>query len=311
MRVTPALVLTLLATACGSGIPVADDSPSPSVSPAPSPTASRDPDSPPPAFAAVRGNQLVLVATADGGVRHVVHQVGEHELIAATHLAEDGTVWFAVTRDDAGGRILRAYGGQVEEVAPGCGFAVSPDGKRLAYAGDARECYRALGVLDLATGAGKHWESQGDAMGEDPAWTWDGAAVVFTRSLPESGGELVRIDPATTGSPWAAPVLGPPKGLPDGTGWYEATAIGTGRLAAAQECCALDANSYDGGRYLLTLTETGQVSAREQVTTSVGTLDADPTGRHLLLTDRQGAVFHRDPAGRLRLLATNLRAATW
>ncbi len=96
----------------------------------------------------------------------------------------------------------------------------SPDGNRLAYGTSDFWNFRALRVLDLATGASRQLtDEKGDRS--QPAWSWDGEFIAYCthdRTLDEWHVEVTTVDPKENWRVTAdvGPVNSSPAWMPDG-----------------------------------------------------------------------------------------------
>src|SRR5581483_5573503 len=177
------------------------------------------PDAPRPAqIAAIKGGSVVLLDSADG---HTVRTLATHPeattggfpyLEGLSRTPDRSAVFYALAGDCGPGTIYRvAADGRTAPavVASGVSPAVSPDGRKLAYAvasagpgsgggtggagaADARHCQNAIVVRDLASGAERRWSYPDtpdydtalyhDAVISEIAWAPDSTRLAYTLS---------------------------------------------------------------------------------------------------------------------------------
>jgi hypothetical protein len=222
----------------------------------------------------------VAAVTADGELLLASIETGETVLVLdqlssaigwEVARAPDGSAVYLVDQTTPGADVLRYTPGRAEPtpIGPGAHVAVSRDGLRLATAGTTDEGYGIVRILDAATGDVLEEVSFLEETGSGDLHPWavefegSGDRLLVQASMPESGGEVFAIEPGG-----GIERLGPPDGLPSGTGWYLGGPAADGEAWVQESCCALDANSYDGGRSLLRIdTRTGEVLARHALDT--------------------------------------------
>ena len=268
---------------------------------------------PPPSFivAARRDGSLQVLETTTGKTVRVLDRSTELHGVAVS--SDGSTVYYAA--DDAIRRVGTA-GGTPEVVVARTRsrpLALSPDDRHLAYVG--RD---ALVVRELATGSERRWAFAAvDRVPQSVAWTLSGDRILYTEAFPEMPDQLFRLDLArveptlnVNHRPGGLILLGPSGDRPSGSGWYSASARYDGQIVVAEDCCSLDAGSYDGGSALLTIgTEyTGDVKSEMRVSLT-GDLQHDGPRRHLLIV-ADGKVY-RFANGRAVKVADDVVAADW
>jgi hypothetical protein len=146
-----------------------------------------------------------------------------------------------------------APGAQPIRMATASAVSVSPDGTRLAaVAADGPERQGTIWILDSVTGelldevSVPDLTGAGDRYAWRTAWDASGDRLFVEANLPEQGGEVYALE-----SSGSLRRLGPPSGRPSGTGWSLGGPGADGEVWILETCCALDANSYDGGTSLL------------------------------------------------------------
>jgi hypothetical protein len=236
-------------------------------------------------FAAVtRAGELVLASIDTGETELVLDQLGTPFAWQVAR-APDGSAVYAVDQSTADAQVLRYTpgGGDPTPMGTGVNMAVSPDGDRLAIAATTPEGgVGIVRILDAATGDVLEEVSileqtgRGELHPRALDWERSGDRLLVEANMPEVGSEIFVIEPDG-----GMQRLGPPDGLPNGTGWYLGGSSGDGSAWVQESCCALDANSYDGGRSVLSIdTRTGAVLERHalDVGASWTIVDAAPGG---------------------------------
>lgn len=171
-------------------------------------------------------------------------------------------------------------GGSPEPVAEADHVAVAPDGSRFATS-----CENRVTIHDVDSGASTVIDiTRSSEVGvRDLTWSPDGATVLVGAGGPEAPTEIFVVD-ADVGS---ARRLGPPEDAVDGTGWnFAEVRASDGLIGVVQDCCSLDANSYDGGRFFAVVDpDSGEVIDTLD-TPDFGIVEYDATGGHQLLLVR-------------------------
>ena len=211
------------------------------------------------------------------------------------------------------------------DLVTGISPAVSPDGKRLAYATRGRAqadgspgCFNAISVRDVRSGATRTWRYPADehhagalftqSVFTKIAWAPDSSRLAFTVSY--EGDSISVLD--TKKHKTLAEAL--EVVVPDGGGdsrhpTWQAT---TGRLALvnrAFECCFEDV--YTGPpRTLLVHVEDRLAEDLFPSGLAPNGLDFDASGEHLLYVDEE-SVFRRAEGSEAVLVASGFTAADW
>lgn len=193
--------------------------------------------------------------------------------------AQDGTAVFVASAENGLWRYTPDR--PPERLGDASTVAVSPDGRLLATLSEAAGEYGTMRILDSVTGetintvTGESLTGSPELTPWNVEWDWNGERLLVEAALPEAGGEvfLVGVD----GDP---PVrLGPPDGLPNGTGWTLGGPADRATIWIVETCCALDANSFDGGRTLLRVDSTsGGIIERLTLDFPYALVDPGPPG---------------------------------
>ncbi|MEV5709586.1 hypothetical protein [Actinoallomurus sp. NPDC052274] len=280
--------------------------------------------------AASRGSTFQYVTAAQDNRTYFVMEVPLRQTacnalrIYRMHVADTGRI----TSFDALGTLIQG-GTMRPEVMPG-GLAVSPDGRKIAYAvipcgTPADRLFYKIGVVDLRTGAQREWTDPQESVISSLSWTADDRKVAFVRREPThepddgdhmltKNGAVMLLDTDSNGSSllssrtlvrrsarltniWAATISR------DGN-----TISVVGEYAPLNGAITLCEIAVADGRLLRTpYHETFDGQDMPPVPNSPGlvTLRIDPSGRHVLFYDSgesDPAAFGRIDDGRFRTL---------
>ncbi|HVW33030.1 MAG TPA: hypothetical protein VHL53_10865 [Acidimicrobiia bacterium] len=304
------------------------------------------PDGPRPKdIAAIQGGAVVLLNGADGHVlrtlaSHPEAATGGFPYLEGVSLSPDRKqVFYAVAGDCGAAQIFRvAADGKTPSrpVLTGVSPAVSPDGRKLAYAvaspgpapaplagapaeeAGGRHCQNAIVVRDLHTGAERTWRYPdtpdyttplyANAVISEIAWAPDSTRLAYTLSYEGDSISILDTDKDADLSQTVEVVI------PDGGGnsSHPAWQATTGRLGLFNtrfECCYDD--NYSGPpRALLVDPDRRSDSALLPPGTRVSVLDFDASGAHLLYVD-SGRLYRRSGAAAPVALATGVTHADW
>jgi WD40 repeat protein len=230
------------------------------------------------------GREVYEFDTAGSGPARVVAAIPEGDIVDVER-APDATVYYAVVVGDTN-EIRHLDGGGETVVASGWGPAVSPDGRRLAFAyfpPDAGMCAGSgLAVLELATGTVRrfpgadpvpdgHGCPDHDGPVGDISWAPDSRRLVF-----ETGGSGPRILDTATAGALADAVL-----LDGGRDYVHPAWLADGRIAVAEyalpwgvQIMAVDPDTRVATEFAPAHWEVGGANH----------LDADASGRHLVVS---------------------------
>jgi Tol biopolymer transport system component len=317
----------------------------------PSPTAPRPAD-----IAAVVGGSVVLLDAADGHTvrtlaTHAEAATGGFPYLEGVSLSPDRTaVFYSLAGDCGPAKIYRvAADGRTppEAVVDGVSPAVSPDGRKLAYAVAApgpsavpgasaatgppagaadgpegatkeRHCQNAVVVRDLKTGAERTWRypdtpDYGTALYRgavisEIAWAPDSTRLAYTLSYEGDSVAILDTEKDTDLSQTEEVVV------PDGGGdsSHPAWQASTGLLALFNtrfECC-FDDNYTGPPRALLLDPDRRTESALLPAGRRVSALDFDASGAHLLFVEG-GRLYRRDGPQAPVELAAGVTHADW
>ncbi|MGH8997808.1 MAG: TolB family protein [Acidimicrobiia bacterium] len=303
--------------------------------PASPPVPSQSASTPAPAQAVALsrdGGMVVLLEVATG--RHL-HTLASHPPTAGDPVLQGvatapsaGRAYYALAGGCGEGTIARVRldgRGEPVTVARGISPAVSPDGRRLAYAAPGRPrsdgrpaCFNAIAVKDLRTGKTRTWRypDDGDHSGAlytessftKLAWSPDSRRLAFTVSYE---GDSISVLDTTThdGLAQAIEVVIPGGG---GDSRHPTWHAPTGSLAVvnrAFECCYDDA--YTGPpRTVLVDVENRVAEDLFPPGLTPNWLDFDVSGEHLLYVDETD-LFRRSEGGEPALVAPGFTAADW
>jgi hypothetical protein len=239
--------------------------------------------------------------------------------ITSVAMSGDGkTVYYDVSDEGGVSDVFRAplSGGTPELVKHDGGNALtlSPDGRLLGYISLSRS---GIATLDLTTGAERFWRfgSENEIYPHSLAFTSDSKGIVFAHSCCEHASQLRLLDLSAT-SLNASRTIGPPDGLPNGTGWFEPSVrLHDGLITTIEDCCALDAGTYDGATSIVVLDASGAVRGRTRLDTSrLNEMASDRTGQHLLFLSCEASGCRLSRLGdgdTFRTMADGVRAADW
>lgn len=263
------------------------------------------PDRPTTAVALTRVGALVLVDTASAEVVRTLVGASPGEVVSGPALSPDGTtVFYSIDREDytSSVRSIPITGGTATEVADGRVPALSPDGRRLAWAAnrepEKKGLYNTLAVRDLGSGeevrlgTGEPFHG-GASLLEGITWAPDGERIAMVTNF--EAGDLIVVD---VGRP-------PPSSLAEANAaslgtWLSPEWLPDGRIAVVVETLRARAIDPDSGEEVsLGLAEDGGV-----------VVASDPTGRHLLVSDGTGLSMVV-PGERPVLLARDVLDADW
>lgn len=285
----------------------------------------------------------VLAISAEGGVVALLDSAtGERRALLATHPPTEGapvlsgvalspdrrTAFYSLDGGCGQGfvRRVRTNGKSAPvDVARGISPAVSPDGKRLAYAVAGRRrpdgtpaCFNAISVLELRNGKVRTWrypEAEAyagglftDASFTKLAWSPDSTRLAFTVSY--EGDSISVLDTKRHRHLGEALEVVIPGG--GGDSRHPAWHAPTGRLALvnrAFECCFDDA--YTGPPRTV-LVDVADRLAEDLFPPGLAPngLDFDAGGQHLLYVD-EGSLFRRAEGEEAVLVAPGYTAADW
>jgi hypothetical protein len=279
-----------------------------------------EPERPAVAVAVTVDNRLVVVDTASGAIVRTLHQEAEHEdgtgRIVSPALSSDGTsVVFSVRQPGCDDRIYRVGidGGAVELLAEGSAGALSPDGRRLAYAALRPNpeiegwCITVLTVRDLVTGEERSWPPEANGWDDitgvgQISWAPDSRRFAYDQFFENSGTLMLDTAAGTTLREAASAV---------GSGDVERAtpAWMTGdRIAVVTYCCYADEDPNQTGIDLVLAGGRGAGDRLARPEHVPRDLAADVSGRFLVYVQGRGEVAVDgpedliDPGGALVLL---------
>lgn len=275
------------------------------------------------AFVISVGNRLSQFNTAAGQTERPLYDREVDEATGAGRLgglslAPDGTVWFSMAGAPGDCASFGVYRHTIdtvgpEQVAVGAAPAVSPDGRLLAYAaysgahggpdGEFYGCANTLVVRDLVSGAERVWLPAVDGYQELAAitrisWAPDSRRLIY--DLNYEGSSVALLDTEVPGGLGQA-------SMPLATGDVEVESLRSPVwLAGSDEVVVLAGE----GTLLRVNVATEAVAEVARSMASYG-LDADATGRHLLLTETDGTLVAVAPDGNTEVLAEGFAEAVW
>jgi len=287
-------------------------------------------------IAAIVGGSVVLLDSADGRTirtlaTHAEAATGGFPYLEGVSLSPDRkTVFYALAGDCGPAAIYRvATDGRTpaETILAGVSPAVSPDGRKLAFAvavagpeGAARErhCQNALVVRDLTTGAERTWRYPDtpdyatalyrDAVISEIAWAPDSTRLAYTLSYEGDSVSILDTDKDADLSQTEEVIV------PDGGGnsSHPAWQASTGLLALFNtrfECC-FDDNYTGPPRALLLDPDRRIAAALLPAGRRVSALDFDASGGHLLYVEG-GRLYRRSGPQTPVALAAGVTHADW
>jgi len=283
-------------------------------------------------FAGLTPDNRVVLGNAETGeiVKELARPTDDGGIpVCCVALSPDRRTVYYVTAsrktgtDPGDAKIYRiATTGSGTPVAVGTGWdpAISPDGKWLAYTRNSTQIvlnYMSTGQNQVMTGLPNREESI-----QDLAFTADSTSLIFSAAATEAPAELygLYLDLSRVASLTDARQLGPPDGVPDGTGWYAPDARATdGTVGAVESCCALDAASYNADIALIAVDPGGGARRGSVPVSNVGAhiLQApyDPSGQNQLVlsVEDEAYVLSRVSDGQLEPLdsAAEYTAIDW
>lgn len=232
--------------------------------------------------------EVYEVDVAGHGPARVVATGPEGSGVLDVERAPDGTGYYAAANEDL--TEIRRIGTD-DFVANGWAPAVSPDGRRLAFAyypDDPAPCEgNGLAVLELATGEVRRFPGptpapgprgcpEGEGSIESISWAPDSRRLAYERVLYMGGHATVRIlDTGTARDLSDAELLDPARQYSH-PAW-----LADGRIAVVErdEVHGLTIKTMDPDTGRVT-----QFSATDWLDGSVNSVDADASGRHLLVS---------------------------
>jgi hypothetical protein len=296
------------------------------------------PDGPrPEEVAAIVGGSVVVLDGEDGRTlrtlaTHSEATTGGFPYLEAVTLAPDRrSVYYALAGDCGPGTIYRVAadgGAPGEAILSGLSPAVSPDGRKLAYAvaaagsseaaAEDRNCQNAVVVRDLETGAERTWRYPDtpdyatnlyqEAVITEIAWAPDSRQLAYTLSY--EGDSLSILDTAVASDLSQTTEVVIPGG--GGNSSHPAWQAGTGLLGVFNtrfECCFDDI--YTGPpRALLVDPDRRLATPLLPSGRRVTALDFDASGAHLLFVDG-GRLYRRSGTQAPVALTQGVTVADW
>ena len=292
-------------------------------------------DAPRPAeIAAIVGGSIDILDGRDGHTlrtlaTHPEATTGGFPYLQAVSLTPDRSlVYYSLVGDCGPGTIYQVPAdGHSAAVAlvTGVSPAVSPDGRKLAYAvatssqpGDERHCQNAVVVRDLQTGAERTWRYPDspdfttplyqDAVISEIDWAPDSIRLAYTLSYEGDSVSVLNTDSAADLGQTGEVVI------PDGGGnsshpaWQATTGL-LGVFNTRFECC-FDDNYTGPPRALLVDVDRRLGTPLLPAGRRVSALDFDASGAHLLFVDG-GRLYRRSGVQAPVGLATGVTAADW
>jgi len=283
-------------------------------------------------IAAIEGGSVVLLDSRDGHTlrtlaNHPEATTGGFPYLQGVSLSPDRSqVFYSLVGDCGPATIYRVPidgSSAAAAILTGVSPAVSPDGRKLAYAvaipsQEERHCQNAVVVRDLQTGAERTWRYPDtpdyaislyqDAVISEIDWAPDSTRLAYTLSY--EGDSVSVLDTETDADLGETDEVV----IPDGGGnsshpAWQATSGLLGVFNTRFECCYDD--NYNGPpRALLVNVDrrlgTPLLPAGRRVTA----LDFDPSGTHLLFVDR-GRLYRRSGVQAPVDLGSGVTAADW
>jgi len=298
------------------------------------------PDAPRPAqIAAIEGGLVVLLDSADGHrqrtlATHPEAATGGFPYLEGVSLTPDrSTVFYARAGDCGPATIFKvAADGRTPPAtfADGVSPAVSPDGRKLAYAvaapesdsgpgtGATRHCQNAIAVRDLQSGAERTWRYPDtpeygttlyhDAVVSEIAWAPDSTRLAYTLSY--EGDSVSILDTAAdTDLSQTEEVVIPSGGGNSSHPTWQAYSGLLGLFNTRFECC-FDDNYTGPPRALLVNPERRLDAPLLPAGRRVTALDFDASGTHLLFVDG-GRLYRRSGSQAPVGLVSGVTAADW
>ena len=296
------------------------------------------PDGPRPGhIAAIEGGSVVLLDSADGHTlrtlaTHPEATTGGFPYLEGLALSPDrSAVFYALAGDCGPGTIFKVGAdGHTPEavVASGVSPAVSPDGRRLAYAvagapaagdgPDARHCQNAVVVRDLATGAERTWRYPDtpdydstlyrDAVISEIAWAPDSTRLAYTLSFEGDSVSILDTAADTDLSQTEEVVIPSGGGNSSHPAWQGYSGL-LGLFNTRFECC-FDDNYKGPPRALLVNPERRLDTPLLPPGRRVTALAFDASGSHLLFVDG-GRLYRRSGTAAPVGLVSGVTAADW
>jgi WD40 repeat protein len=305
------------------------------------------PDGPRPnEIAAIVGGSVVLLDGRDGHTlrtlaTHTEATTGGFPYLEGVALTPDRKqVFYALAGDCGAATIYRvAADGRTPPTAlfSGVSPAVSPDGRKLAYAAATpgpvadpapasgaetppaeRRCQNAIVVRDLTTGVERAWRYPDtpdfttnlyrDAVISEIAWAPDSSRLAYTLSYEGDSISVLDTQTETDLSQTAEVVIPGGGGNSSHPAWQATTGL-LGLFNTRFECC-YDDNYTGPPKALLLNTDRRLATALLPSGRRVTALDFDASGAHLLFVDG-GRLYRRSGAQVPVALATGVTAADW
>ena len=298
------------------------------------------PDAPRPAqVAAIQGGSVVVLDSADGHrlrtlATHPEATTGGFPYLEGLSLSPDRRrVFYALSGDCDSGTVYEvAADGHTPPArfADGVSPAVSPDGRKLAYAvagpeadsgpatGTARRCQNSIVVRDLKSGAERTWRYPDtpqygstlyhDAVISEIAWAADSTRLAYTLSYEGDSVSILDTEADTDLSQTEEVVVPSGGGNSSHPAWQAYSGL-LGLFNTRFECC-FDDNYTGPPRALLVNPERRLDASLLPPGRRVTALDFDTSGTHLLFVDG-GRLYRRSGAQSPVALASGVTAADW
>lgn len=303
-------------------------------SPGPSPDGPR-----PEEVAAIVGGSVVVLDGEDGRIlrtlaTHSEATTGGFPYLEAVTLAPDrSSVYYALAGDCGPATIYRvAADGEApsEAILTGLSPAVSPDGRKLAYAAadarpseaaagaEERNCQNAVVVRDLQTGAERTWRYPDtpdyatnlyqEAVITEIAWAPDSTQLAYTLSYEGDSVSVLDTAVASDLSQTTEVVIPGGGGNSSHPAWQAATDL-LGVFNTRFECC-FDDNYTGPPRALLVDLDRRLATPLLPSGRRVTALDFDASGAHLLFVDG-GRLYRRSGTQAPVALTRGVTVADW